>query len=189
MDVRRRLATNQELEQGQEEMRRSDARMKREAIERGEEALEDRTSVEAEVKVEGRDEPEKGTPAKTPSQSSASKQLLPPMHPPPDPPVLGNDGSPSHVDVKKMTIEKGNNMLGSLEKPIAMESATPGGQSDGVVGATEFARAMAGPLHCFRARPHGCMAPHNQFSIHQSIVQHLWNKMHQGLCRVRWKGR
>ena len=40
-DVRRRKATAQELEQGQEEIRLADARFRKEAVERGEKALED----------------------------------------------------------------------------------------------------------------------------------------------------
>ena len=146
MDMRRRLATPKELEQGQDEMKRADERMKKEALERGEEALEDEARGEAEMSMVSREELEKGTPAKTPSQSSVPKQLVPPTNPPPDPPALGNGGSPSDVDEKKTFTEKGDGMLQSPGVPKAME--TPGGRSEGVVSATEFARSVQGP--CFQ---------------------------------------
>ena len=133
-DMRRRLATSQELEQGQEEMRRADARMKREALERGEKALEDRTVGEGEIKVESQEETEKQTPAKTPGQGSANKQLLPPTDPPPDPPALGNGGSPSEMDEKKTAVDKGDGTMVSPGMPKVVDVATPGGQSAGSAG-------------------------------------------------------
>ena len=50
MDVRRRLATPEELRQGQEEMQKAQERMDSEAVRRGEEPIEDvKTSEERKV--------------------------------------------------------------------------------------------------------------------------------------------
>jgi len=148
-DMRRILATSQELEQGQEEMRRADARMKREALERGEKALEDRAVSEGEIKVESQEETVKQT-AKTPSQGSATEQLLPPTDPPPDPPALGNGGSPSEMDEKKTAVDKGDGTMVSPGMPKVVDVATPGGQSAGSASMTESARPLGSCLApCF----------------------------------------
>ena len=80
MDMRRRLATPKELEQGQDEMKRADERMKKEALERGEEALEDEARGEAEMSMVSREELEKGTQprplVKVPSPSSSCRPRI-----------------------------------------------------------------------------------------------------------------
>ena len=134
-DVRRRKATAQELEQGQEEIRLADARFRKEAVERGEKALEDGpekgTSEEAEAMMsppieDKRDSNPKGTPARSPDEGSASKPLQPPTDPPPQPPELGNGDTSYGLRDQKMNENVESGSL-TAERPLRSEMATPGG--------------------------------------------------------------
>ena len=124
-----------QLEQGQEEIRLADARFRKEAVEKGEKALEDGpekgTGEEAEAMMsppieDKRDSNPKGTPARSPDEGSASKPLQPPTDPPPQPPELGNGDTSYGLRDQKMNENVESGSL-TAERPLRSEMATPGG--------------------------------------------------------------
>ena len=102
MEVRRRRATQEELEEGERQMRKADKRMKKEAGERGEKPIEDeRAEVrrgpsedhEVQSGVEGAGGKEEPRSSNVPARNSSSQvqpierpATLPPTTPPPKPP-------------------------------------------------------------------------------------------------------
>ena len=102
MEVRRRRATQEELEEGERQMRKADERMKKEAGERGEKPIEDgRAEVrrgpgedyEVQSGIEGAGGKEERRSSNVPAKDSSSQvqsierpATLPPTTPPPKPP-------------------------------------------------------------------------------------------------------
>lgn len=119
-------------------MKVADERMKSEAESRGELPIHNGPEDEPEEKRKGetsppkgdkRDEPLKGTPAKSSNQGSGVKALQPPTQPPPDPPV-----DPSRQDLvsfteKNMSVDKGDGK--NVDGTSARKSTTSPGQLAG----------------------------------------------------------
>jgi hypothetical protein len=115
-DFRRRRATKEEIEQGQKEIRLADERMKTEAESRGEMPIQNGPEEKPEdvekgepspPKEDKRDEPPRGTPARSSNQGSGVKALLPPTQPPPDPPALSVRQEVVNSLVKNTPADKG----------------------------------------------------------------------------------
>ena len=134
-DLRRRRASPEEIAQGQEEIRRADERFQKEAVERGEQAIEDNPEKKAEVEVgvvmapsieDRKENHQRDTPARSSNQGSTKRPLKPPTDPPPEPPALGNGDSSNGMDDPKLKEKLDADPLTS-ERPLRSEMATPGG--------------------------------------------------------------
>ena len=134
-DLRRRRASPEEIAQGQDEIRRADERFQKEAVERGEQAIEDNPEKKADVEVgvvmappleDRKEDHQRDTPARSSNQGSTKRPLKPPTDPPPEPPALGNGDSSNGMDDPKLKEKLDAEPLTS-ERPLRSEMATPGG--------------------------------------------------------------
>ena len=137
-DFHRRRATREELEQGQEEIRLANERLKVEAEQRGELPIQNGPEDEtvgtkgetSSPKEDKKDEPLKGTPTKPSTEGSGTKLLRPPTDPPPDLPTVQPGENPSNFSQQKMIRQKGE--VTSDQKPGVSEvMMTPAGQQAG----------------------------------------------------------
>jgi len=152
-EFHRRRATKEEIEQGQKEIRLADERMKTEAESRGEMPIQNGPEEKPEDVVKGetsppkegkRDEPQRGTPARSSNQGSGVKALLPPTQPPPDPPALSLRQEVVSSLEKNTPADKGEgNFNGG---PLMREIATPPEQQAGDDANQVQGQSMAPPL-------------------------------------------
>ena len=138
MDVRRRLATREELLAGEEQMKRAQERLAVEALERGEQAIEDvqHASQEKEVQnggqVVGVPKEEVTARSTTPHLEHAARpRSLPPSVPPPSqPPAVSPEdllGSTFRTPQTKPEA-KGPTMQGALEDSQLRNQSVATGQ-------------------------------------------------------------
>ena len=152
-EFHRRRATKEEIEQGQKEIRLADERMKTEAESRGEMPIQNGPEEKPEDVVKGetsppkegkRDEPQRGTPARSSNQGSGVKALLPPTQPPPDPPAFSLRQEVVSSLEKNTPADKGEgNFNGG---PLMREIATPPEQQAGDDANQVQGQSMAPPL-------------------------------------------
>ena len=150
-DFQRKRATKEEIEQGQKEIRLAHERMKTEAKSRGEMSIQNGPEEKPEDVITGeasppkeRDEPLRGTPARSSNQGSGVKALLPPTQPPPDPPALSIRQDVVSSFEKDTPVDKGDGKF--TGGPLVREIATPPEQQAGDNPNRAQGQSMAPPL-------------------------------------------